>query len=440
MDNQTLEQLLVAVRIIPRLTQCQYTGIMGVLKAYYGHAGRPGLVGGSMPRLGAGNGGTVLALAGSSNGKSNPPDALIAAMGHKQWAGVVHKTYLKHGQISSELLAKEAAAQGKKETRVEEWDKVMQKALKSDLYSGNGEHSPSTVYKLKSDKAVAKSKGDVNKSVPSADNKKTVDKLIEIDKFYQKKINDINSMLERVDKEFKEKQAKEGRDPKNLTEYTKFLTPELKKYDMTTDTLFGFENKLKEQALLDKLDVLRSNNPIQKGILEIHGKPIPASNRKSITDLYEKTIQAFHADYFKNGIPELNIWNVKQRGSYNPTSKTILAELTSNDKAITIIHEVAHHLEHQSSIKKTAHDFLMSRTNNGKMPKTRYRNSPDEECWVDKFLDMYMGKDYKNGSSEIVSMGIETLLTNPKKFSAGDPEYTNFILDLMSGGKQKKKR
>ena len=145
MNNQTLEQLSVAIRIVPRLSKVQYAGIMGVLKAYYGHAGRPGMVGGSMPRHGSA--GSVQSPVRGGNGTS-PPESLVSAMGHKQWAGIVHKVYQKHGQISSELLAKEAALQGKKETRVEEWDKVMQKALKSDLYSGDGKHSSSTVYKL----------------------------------------------------------------------------------------------------------------------------------------------------------------------------------------------------------------------------------------------------------------------------------------------------
>ena len=56
MDNLLLEQFSVAIKIVPRLTQDQYTGIIDVLKAYYGHAGRPGLVGGSSPRSGPAGG------------------------------------------------------------------------------------------------------------------------------------------------------------------------------------------------------------------------------------------------------------------------------------------------------------------------------------------------------------------------------------------------
>ena len=72
MNSKTLEQLSVAIRIVPRLSKVQYAGIMGVLKAYYGHAGRPGMVGGSMPR----HGGIMPSLGGVGGGDSssiNPP-------------------------------------------------------------------------------------------------------------------------------------------------------------------------------------------------------------------------------------------------------------------------------------------------------------------------------------------------------------------------------
>ena len=166
MNNQTLEQLSVAIKIVPRLTQVQYTGIMGVLKAYYGHAGRPGLVGGSAPRSGIipGGSGVVLGPIRRSTDKVNdgatsPLGALTLAMEHKQWTGVVHNVCEKNGGvISTELLAKEAMLQGKKETSLEEWDKVTQRALKSNLYvidgKDGGEHTPQTKYRLKTEKEL----------------------------------------------------------------------------------------------------------------------------------------------------------------------------------------------------------------------------------------------------------------------------------------------
>jgi len=73
MDNKTLEQLSVAIKIVPRLTQDQYDGIVYVLKAYYGHAGRPGLVGGSAPRSGPVSGSVQSPVRGGSDSSDINP-------------------------------------------------------------------------------------------------------------------------------------------------------------------------------------------------------------------------------------------------------------------------------------------------------------------------------------------------------------------------------
>ena len=443
MDNQTLEQLSVAVRIIPYLTQDQYTGIMGVLKAYYGHAGRPGMVGGSAPRSGPISGSVQSPVRG--NNGTSPPDALVSAMGHKQWAGIVHKVYQKHGQISSELLAKEAALQGKKETRVEEWDKVMQKALKSDLYSGDGKHSSSTVYKLKSDKAVAKPnvvakpkevvkpkevakpKENINR------NKLIIDNLLQEDKNLDaqlKKLSDaeIKMYKHKLDCE-QGKTTPAQRDKLILEDFRKVGCTRHAEIEMSRDAL-------REKSNMRKLDLLRSDNPPKIGKTTINFAV--GDRAKEIQSVYEKTTQIFDASlYPPNGVvPPLTLNNsIRETAQYNGDESKI--EGLRNKANTTIIHEVAHHLEHRSkggSVKEAAYQFLKSRTNDGKMKLTRM-GAHGTLVWLDKFVHPYMGRKYDPllRSTEIISVGMTELLTNTKEFTTKDPEYVNHLLDLING-------
>ena len=57
-----------------------------------------------------------------------------------------------------------------------------------------------------------------------------------------------------------------------------------------------------------------------------------------------------------------------------------------------------------------------------------------EEAWADKFVESYMGKFYgERQGSEIVSMGLEYLWSDPMKLYRLDPEYFAFMVDLLRG-------
>ena len=57
----------------------------------------------------------------------------------------------------------------------------------------------------------------------------------------------------------------------------------------------------------------------------------------------------------------------------------------------------------------------------------------DEICRKDKFLDPYMGKIYADGETEIMSMGIDMMYSDPVKFATEDPDMFNFIYDAIRG-------
>ena len=51
---------------------------------------------------------------------------------------------------------------------------------------------------------------------------------------------------------------------------------------------------------------------------------------------------------------------------------------------------------------------------------------------------LYVGKIYKDGSTEVISMGLEQLYKNPTKFAQTDPDYYKFMLGILDGTGRKR--
>ena len=115
--------------------------------------------------------------------------------------------------------------------------------------------------------------------------------------------------------------------------------------------------------------------------------------------------------------------------------------LGKNSTTATAVHEIGHVLERDRSFEVLATGFLAKRCGN-EVPHVMYRsmmlNRPEygrEDRFGDAFGDSagYVGKYYRHGATEIFSMGLEKLYTDPVGFAKKDPEYFNFMVGAMSG-------
>lgn len=118
--------------------------------------------------------------------------------------------------------------------------------------------------------------------------------------------------------------------------------------------------------------------------------------------------------------------------------------LTINNQPGTVVHEIGHVLDRNSSwYLNRSGDFLKRRIDS--MPahlkiKERLRDITGiedyrewEYAWKDKFISPYMGKDYGGGAYELVSMGLELLYKDPYSFMKRDPEMFEWIIDTIRG-------
>lgn len=178
----------------------------------------------------------------------------------------------------------------------------------------------------------------------------------------------------------------------------------------------------------------------------------PARNQLRILNMED----AGYSANWQKGMDEFNklvsadLWSGKQigvlglspggRASAKPESSTI--KLTGDTSISTTVHEIAHVLEVKAGLYNQVRAFYDRRTSGEALEqlstitgKSSYRE--DEVARRDKWMSPYMGKDYAattgDRSTELVSMGVEYLYQRPDKLAKEDPEYFDFIYNLVRG-------
>jgi len=118
------------------------------------------------------------------------------------------------------------------------------------------------------------------------------------------------------------------------------------------------------------------------------------------------------------------------RAGYYHTSKVINIGVSGQSG---MVHELGHHIEDSYPVvKNKANTFLSSRTQGEK--QKLIKGAPGEYSYHDKFMDAYCGKTYpQTRSTEIISMGLQYLASSPVKFYNEDPEYFDFMIDVLQG-------
>ena len=123
------------------------------------------------------------------------------------------------------------------------------------------------------------------------------------------------------------------------------------------------------------------------------------------------------------------------RGGSSPT-----IHIGSKTSASVAAHEITHGTEQQTpSVLKKSRAFLKRRA--GGKPTVSLRKATGqnykaherawEDDWIAKGGRLYMGKDYGDRATEILTMGIERLHRNPQEFAMNDPDYFQFVIETL---------
>lgn len=130
---------------------------------------------------------------------------------------------------------------------------------------------------------------------------------------------------------------------------------------------------------------------------------------------------------------------VKAGGSGRSNATGEYINITKGSKAAIVVHEMGHWIEHNvPGIREKTFAFLERRTQAEKAKWLGDRYNKAERAKVDNFIDPYMGKDYfyPNGqrrATEVLSMGLQYMYADPIKLAMQDPDYFDFIFNLLRG-------
>ena len=144
------------------------------------------------------------------------------------------------------------------------------------------------------------------------------------------------------------------------------------------------------------------------------------------------TISMFEARALEQ-VPNVHIAPLPEGRARECCSGDII-EVRRDSPAFVIAHETGHAIEHQSArVATLAQMFLEKRTAGETAKPLGGGYAADEVAKPDKFPSPYCGKIYDRGSTEIVSMGLTYMSSNPAKFAKDDPEYFRFMVGVMRG-------
>ena len=190
--------------------------------------------------------------------------------------------------------------------------------------------------------------------------------------------------------------------------------------------------QVERQRLIALLELPADRRPDPASIIEGAVPPASRATVAEATKIISRLVD-------KRVAPRVGV-NVSrsQRAFY--TDRNRLIHINGKTSLSTVVHEIMHDIEFAyPEISAKTKAFLLKRAE-GQSPKklktlTGYNYRADEvayeDQWVQRGGSHYMGKVYPDKATELLTMGMERLIANPKAFADQDPEYFRFLLEII---------
>jgi len=157
-------------------------------------------------------------------------------------------------------------------------------------------------------------------------------------------------------------------------------------------------------------------------------------------DLIDKTTSAFfNLSQGKGASSFQKLQRTTARAYANPSDRAINTghKQTATEFKNMMFHEMAHHVEFEDpAAKLAAQHFVNSRASGSQKLLSEITGNimyESEKAYPDDFINPYVGKIYENGSTEVLSMGIEQFTDKKKlaRFIKKDREHFLFVLGVL---------
>lgn len=159
--------------------------------------------------------------------------------------------------------------------------------------------------------------------------------------------------------------------------------------------------------------------------------------QKEIFDIFKKISAGY------NEGTAIKFTKVAGRAHYTMSDNTV--HLSASSDKYTILHELGHSLEKNNHVMKAAVEFLEKRTKGNPIERLSKLNKAyrgDEKYKEGGFYNPYVGKIYQSQlntsqkykdyfATEVISMGLEQMMRNPRLFYKQDKEHFELIYNLF---------
>ena len=261
---------------------------------------------------------------------------------------------------------------------------------------------------------------------------------------YEKEIDELRQIKSEYDV-LKDKFSRESKFVKDIADYKERMAKARELYDSDWylkyhelgDKMFDISKKLNNEShnvLLDKLKELKDFGGYSKD--DILKKLVSnATYSNGVKDVHDAT-KYYPTSWIEHRIlaGKLEARRINGRAYFMEFGNNI----NTNGSLSTSIHEFGHSMEYaMSNLFKASKEFYTYRTQ-GEKSERLYKIYPgrgykrDEVVKRDKFIDVYMGKDYSDAMTELLSMGYEKLFTAERHYYDKDEEMRDWLLGLMA--------
>jgi len=166
-----------------------------------------------------------------------------------------------------------------------------------------------------------------------------------------------------------------------------------------------------------------------------------ALSAKDSSEILSRAAQIFGPAAKGLSVPSVNEYK-GARPTYSKSTNTVTLDANTPRKqvAVALAHELGHWVEDRNpAVEKAARDYYKQRTA-GKPSvqlKTLNKALDSNEVGVpDNFAHYYFGKTYKSGQTELISHGVEMLLTEPETLMKKDPAFVDFLVSALRPQKE----
>lgn len=263
-------------------------------------------------------------------------------------------------------------------------------------------------------------------------------------KSFSKKNDNIVKDLEQLNSpDFYKTKSLLNEKHKKLNEAYSSFEKEKKKIEVFAQEVAPLLSEIK--TLEEKIKNENNTNPkvfsdiLRKGFNSGFKVKTRKSSIKDFDNILGECLNGCFSENYKTDVP-VDIKKRKNiRSYYDRFNENIV--FGNTDSVKTMIHEYVHYIENNNpQMLINSLSFLQYRTQGDTIARLGKGYSSNEITKKDNFFNKYCGKIYSDDYSytradatELMSMGVERIFTDPVGFSREDREYFDFVIANMRG-------